>query len=201
LAKTNRMIRLATPALSLDAAQSKQAGTSARFQISHKPGVCAHTAGIAMAWAGCKTWLRLLYWHVFCFGILHACMLFVCWMRAHTSALKALGACTHTSTVHIHKQCVRSARGDATVKGILVFEEDSGAVGSGGSVMLHVEPLNPEQGRHCHPSRSSSLQGLKRNPTVAPLNPRLLLRFCAPFTEESEVGGDTRHVLWRLSAV
>jgi len=138
----------------------------------------------------------LLLWHSSCvhaIRVLDAC--------TYTSALKALGACTRTSTVHIHKQCVRSARGDATVKGILVFEEDSGAVGSGGSVMLHVEPFNPEQGRHCHPSRSSSLQGLKRNPTVAPLNPRLLLRFCAPFTEESEVGGDTRHVLWRLSAV
>jgi len=50
LAKTNRMIRLATPALSLDAAQSKQAGTSASFK-SHTSQACAHTPQ-ASQWLG-----------------------------------------------------------------------------------------------------------------------------------------------------
>jgi hypothetical protein len=59
--------------------------------------------------------------------------------------------------------------------------------------LLHVETLNPEQGRHCHPSPSSSLQGLRRNPTVAPLNPRLLPRFCAPFTTHRRERGWRRH--------
>ena len=112
LAKTNRMIRLATPALSLDAAQSKQAGTSACFHFSHKPRrVHTHRRH-------CRRWrngfggiedmassavivviaLSFLLWNSSCVHAIRA--LDAC---TYTSAVKALGACTHTSTVHIHK--------------------------------------------------------------------------------------------------
>jgi hypothetical protein len=122
LAKTNRMIRLATPALSLDAAQSKQAGTSACFQFSHKPRRvhthrrhcrrCRNGLGGMQDMASSAVLACLLLWNSSCVHAIRA--LDAC---TYTSAVKALGACTHTSTVHIHKQCVRSVRGDATVRG------------------------------------------------------------------------------------
>ena len=68
LAKTNRMIRLATPALSLDAAQSKQAGTSPCFHLSPLDlSPLTRAKALTAGWRrgsdkrhGCA-WMRLLH--------------------------------------------------------------------------------------------------------------------------------------------